>query len=480
MLKQTFIPISYNIESAFLNLCVACIYIVTGLIGQQFAIAPGNITPIWLPSGIMFALTLKFGAKIWPGIFLGAFFGNVWAYFSLSSLKTSLAAVFAASFNGLGDVFAIVSMVVLLLRFTHSKSPFEHSHSFFNFVALGAVVGPFISALFGVTSLVAAGFINAESYGYSLTNWWIGDGVGVLLFAPLLYSLLNPQRDKVNLLYLSICLCFACVLSATVFELINPTYLFIKLIAILTPALFALMLFSGQQVVYLVQLCIVIIAVYATYIGKGPFINAQILSPLVDLQLFIAVLSMIVFVLALLVEQKRKMFNVLSRQKRELELLYRHDKLTQLWNRYGIEEFLQLDLLRAVRSKHPFSLMIIDIDDFKQVNDKYGHLTGDQVLKALADLLTDQTRKGDLVGRWGGEEFIIISTEVELKKVQQMACKLVELVKKYNFRLNQPLTISIGYTLYQPGDDEQSLIARADKGLYLSKNNGKNQATYAS
>lgn len=469
---QSFRFAKTNIELFMLNLIVALTYICTGLLSQQFAIPPGNISPIWIPSGVMFALVVKYGFKIKYGIFWGAFLGNVWAYFTLDNASRAL---IAAICNGFGDVIAIATMCLLIQRFTKSKSPFERIEHFVIFLILGVIIGPLISALFGVTSLAMLDFITSEKYFYSLLNWWIGDSVGVLLIAPLLSSFWNHKKSNIKPLNLTACLLVSTLTCAISFQLLSINSLLYKLIIAFSPAIFAFILLSGQLVVYLVQLSIVSIAIYATYQGLGPFYHTQIISPLVDLQMFIAILSMVIFVLALIVEQKRQVILELGKQKQELESLYRHDKLTNLWNRYGIEELINIDIVRASRTNQKFALLMVDIDDFKKVNDNYGHLEGDRVLFEIANLLSQNIRKGDLLGRWGGEEFIIILAHLETDQAELIANKLVKAVNSHCFHFDSAITISIGYTLYQQGDNIDSLICRADSALYLSKTKGKNQ-----
>lgn len=480
MLKHIFSPISFDKHSVRLNLSIATIYILTGLLGQTFAISPGNITPIWLPSGIMFAFALKYGSKVWPGVFIGAFFGNVWAYFTLDNLVISVNAILAATLNGVGDVLAIVGMVVVLNKILKGESPFVSVFNFSVFVFFGGILGALISAALSVSGLTVFGFVSADNYWVALTNWWIGDGVGVLLLAPFLHSILSGSGKRVPYfpLYLALSLSVFLVLSADIFGFTELNDSLFKLLILSMPAAFALMLFGGQRAVYIVQLFIVSLAVGATYSGRGPFVDYQLVSPLVELQIFIAVFSMVVFVIALLVEQKRLLINQLTAQKQELENLYRHDHLTNLWNRYRIEEYLQIELGKFKRKKESFVVFIIDIDDFKKINDNYGHLDGDRVLVELSHILSNHTRSGDLVGRWGGEEFIIISAESNQEHSANLATKLIALIQEHDFKLKEPLTVSVGYTQCKENDTTDSILVRADEGLYYAKSHGKNQAMF--
>lgn len=460
------------------TLLVACIYIITARLSQVFAIEPGNVTPVWIPSGIMLALALYYGKNIWPGVFLGAFFGNVWAYFSTESALIATKAVLSGFLNGVGDVIAIVVMAMLIRRFTSSQMPFRSLKHFAVFGLLGVIAGPLISAIFGVTGLTLFGFLDSGLYWYTLINWWVGDGVGVVLFTPFVVSLFirpeYPTRFYVPLLIFT-SLVFA-LLTLMMFELIETPRWVVVLCIMLVPVAFALVLQEGQRAVYWVQVVIACIAVVATHQSRGPFAEYDIISPLVALQLFIGAFSCIVFSITLLVHQRRVLTIQLQQQQKKLESLYRHDPLTGCWNRYRIEECLDLEISRLQRQDHSFAVFVIDIDDFKAINDCYGHLEGDRVLVAFAKVVESHIREGDLLGRWGGEEFVIVASQMSRDDAVRFADKLVALVADCDFKLDTPVTISVGYTLSQKGDDKPALLARADGALYDAKQAGKNQA----
>lgn len=157
----------------------------------------------------------------------------------------------------------------------------------------------------------------------------------------------------------------------------------------------------------------------------------------------------------------------------ELEKLSITDQLTKLYNRRKIDETLAHEIERAERGNSSFSLIIIDIDHFKNINDTYGHQTGDQILQNISKILISNVRKIDTLGRWGGEEFLIINTESNPAKVMKFAEKIRRTVEAYNFNITT-LTCSIGITHYVANDTESSIIARADSALYAAKNAGRN------
>jgi polar amino acid transport system substrate-binding protein len=154
------------------------------------------------------------------------------------------------------------------------------------------------------------------------------------------------------------------------------------------------------------------------------------------------------------------------------------DKLTGLYNRVKIDETLYSEFLRSQRSNEPFSLAIVDIDYFKQVNDTYGHLEGDNILKSFATLLSSHIRKTDTIGRWGGEEFLIICPQTELQGSLKMLENLRQEVEQYPFDVVGHKTASFGVTTFLKEDTIESLIKRADDALYQAKNTGRNKIVH--
>ncbi|MEI7668290.1 MAG: GGDEF domain-containing protein, partial [Erysipelotrichaceae bacterium] len=123
-----------------------------------------------------------------------------------------------------------------------------------------------------------------------------------------------------------------------------------------------------------------------------------------------------------------------------------------------------------------FSILMIDIDYFKSINDKFGHLIGDQHLIIVSQIMRNTCRSIDSIGRWGGEEFLIICPETDEEGATFLANKLLKAVQNYLFKPDQEITFSIGITHYQPFDTVDSLVLRADKALYLAKYNGRNRS----
>jgi two-component system cell cycle response regulator len=155
------------------------------------------------------------------------------------------------------------------------------------------------------------------------------------------------------------------------------------------------------------------------------------------------------------------------------------DGLTQCYNNRYFLEFLEREMARALRYERPLSLMIFDIDHFKQVNDNFGHLAGDQVLRELATLVRTMVRKEECFARYGGEEFVLVSPEGGPERVRKFAEKIRRLTELHAFVFEgKPIhvTLSIGVADMSPEFKEpRRFIRRADENLYVAKRTGRNR-----
>jgi diguanylate cyclase (GGDEF)-like protein/PAS domain S-box-containing protein len=169
------------------------------------------------------------------------------------------------------------------------------------------------------------------------------------------------------------------------------------------------------------------------------------------------------------------------RQAQRMESLALQDALTGLSNRRAGESRLEAMLLEFDQNQQPFALLFADIDNFKQINDRFGHEVGDKVLRMIAQTLSLNLRQNDLVSRWGGEEFIALIRDVDQNSMEQTANKLLMLTQKTRLDLKDQevtVTISIGATLSREGDTLDEITRRADALMYESKKNGRNRATF--
>jgi len=158
----------------------------------------------------------------------------------------------------------------------------------------------------------------------------------------------------------------------------------------------------------------------------------------------------------------------------KLEKMATTDQLTRLCNRLELDSIYRNELGKARRYNNEFSIIMIDLDYFKNVNDTYGHQVGDSVLKELSHILKSSVRSVDTVGRWGGEEFVIICGETNLNGALRLAEHIRVAVESFNFNIIKKQTCSFGVSSYHENDTQETMIERADNALYCAKENGRN------
>jgi diguanylate cyclase (GGDEF)-like protein len=157
------------------------------------------------------------------------------------------------------------------------------------------------------------------------------------------------------------------------------------------------------------------------------------------------------------------------------------DTLTGLYNRQYLKNALEREIARARRYKRPFSMLILDIDHFKDVNDTFGHLAGDGVLREIAGILKHNVRASDVAARYGGEEFVVVLTDTDIRGAAAAAEHLRETVARHKFPAvdGRQITVSIGCTEFQSDDaDMDAVIKKADDALYKAKAEGRNRVKY--
>lgn len=163
---------------------------------------------------------------------------------------------------------------------------------------------------------------------------------------------------------------------------------------------------------------------------------------------------------------------------RKMEKKHMYDNLTKTYNRNGFESIYDVETKRCDRYKRPFSMIMLDIDFFKKVNDTHGHLVGDDILVSMCDLINNSIRKNDYLIRWGGEEFLIIAPEIDLTGALKLAEKLRVLIDEHVFNTVGHITISL--SVVEKNDDEliESFLKRLDDLLYHSKKSGRNKTSF--
>lgn len=154
------------------------------------------------------------------------------------------------------------------------------------------------------------------------------------------------------------------------------------------------------------------------------------------------------------------------------------DSLTNVYNRRNFDSILDKELKRQNRTKLPLCLCMLDVDNFKKLNDTLGHLQGDLVLKEVASIIKNTIRKTDEIGRWGGEEFCIILPNTSLSSAATLIERVRNNIANFDFSLSSKITCSFGIAQANECENADSLIKKADTAMYCAKNTGKNKICY--
>ena len=160
---------------------------------------------------------------------------------------------------------------------------------------------------------------------------------------------------------------------------------------------------------------------------------------------------------------------------RSLEQLASTDLLTTAWNRRHFEQAVEGEIQRSNRYGHPVSLLLLDIDHFKRINDSYGHPVGDQVIREVANCIRSVIRLSDSLTRWGGEEFIILMPNTGLSSATVLAERIRESIATHDFEGIGKVTASLGLSEYVPSDSLDEWLDRADRAMYRAKDKGRNR-----
>ena len=179
--------------------------------------------------------------------------------------------------------------------------------------------------------------------------------------------------------------------------------------------------------------------------------------------------------------KERQLSSERTRMMQKLQKLAITDGLTKLYNSRSFYSQLELEVDRYNRYKHPLSLLLLDIDNFKEFNDNFGHLEGDKVLVRFSQIIKSCLRTNDSAYRYGGEEFTVILPETNGEEAKTVAQRIRASLESEKFRpipnKKAKITISIGVTQYFPKEELSAFIRRADKAMYLSKKNGRNRVS---
>jgi diguanylate cyclase (GGDEF)-like protein len=461
-------PAENKASYLFQILVLAALYFGFGHASFLTAVSHSIVTPVFfVPEGISLAAAILLGPRVWPGIFLGQF---------ALAVSRGLSIEPALAISAINSVEAIIGCML----FRHLKlSPSLNRMRDLRWLLLIIffVLQPF-SATFGTATLLLSGTISGtQEYMRAWLSWWIGNSLGQSQITPLLLiAFAVPEHVKAALKDALLPLLLLIPAIWLTFGDLAPEGISAALV-IFVPLLIWIAEVSGLMCVCIASSIIAASALFLTGHGIGPFVEAG--KPNVfDMNVFIIGLSLTAQFVSTQSNERKYL-------QRELENKAHVDYLTGVSNRRHFMEKANLDLVRAVRYGSALSILMLDVDFFKKINDSHGHKTGDAVLLKLAEICRQTLREVDIIGRIGGEEFAILLPETQQKEAVEVAERLRVAIALAKVPLESgglPLqfTVSIGVTsLAAKEDNLDVLLNRADKALYAAKEAGRNKVSVA-
>lgn len=325
----------------------------------------------------------------------------------------------------------------------------------------------FLWALLWVMFLTFA-VLGIANYALNDIRWMAGMHWGTSLLA-LILLVWQHQRPQ-HTLYVSwaVVIIAAVVLAAYVLVMDGRHYALIWL-TIYPPVVFFLL---GRHIGQILSLVVVGgLLIYAAY-SAPQWPAAEFDGPTL-LNIVIA-LTALVSILRHIERTRSEAFEHLQEHSERLEYIAVTDPLTGLFNRTKLDQALSHGLRSAQQKQKELAVILLDIDHFKKVNDEHGHPVGDRILIQLAQVLRSNTRNTDTLGRWGGEEFLLIIENCDRQQAKVLAEKLRHAVAAFTFHDGIHVTISLGVASHHQGDTASSLMQRTDQALYAAKANGRN------
>jgi diguanylate cyclase (GGDEF)-like protein len=431
------------------------VYFVAAKLGLKLALVYPSASSVWPGTGIALAAILLLGYRVWPGIFLGAFLANVT---TAGSVATSVGIALGNTLEGLiGAHF--------LNCFANGRNAFDRARDILKFAFLAATVSTLVSATIGVTSLSIGGFIQPKDFGRVWFTWWLGDTIGSILLTPLLvlWSVdprvrWSPSQVLERAFFLSLFILLNLVVFGGLTPLSQENY---PLEFLCVPFFIWSAFRFGQRETAVAVAVLGAIAIWGTLHGYGPFATRASEESLLLLQSFMGVKALMGLVLSATVAEYRRVETQLSHQAIT-------DPLTGLWNYRKFIDALEAEIKRAERTERPFAMLFLDVDNLKVINDRLGHIAGNQALCRVANALRGSCRSIDTVARFGGDEFAMILPEAEEKAAHIVAERIANrLVHDHD---GPTITVSVGVAVYPTdGDRQESLVSAADSILYKAK-----------
>jgi diguanylate cyclase (GGDEF)-like protein len=430
-------------------------YVATGVLAFDLASGHPTVGPVWAPTGIALAAFIIAGPRVWPVILLASFFvhwstAGSWATSALIAVGNTLQGAVAA---------------FLVNRFAGGRDVFRRAPNVFRFATLIAPASATVSASCSLVLLSLTGLESWRADGTLWATWCLGDLTGALAVTPfiVLWATGPWQRtrfqiaESLTLLILFVPTCLA--IFAGLLPLHDQHYpLQILCVPFLMWAAFRL----GRRESATVVVILTAVAAYGTLSGDGPFVREAQNESFLLLQLYVSVWAVMTMALAAVVSEH-------AHAERVATAMAITDPLTELANFRRLIEELDVEIARSTRTGQPFALVFVDVNGLKKINDTFGHLTGNQALRRVADVLRRESRSTDTPARFGGDEFVIVLAHTDEAGAQMVARRVAAKVAA-DRSARPPLSVTTGVAEYpRDGTTAALLLGTADGALYRSR-----------
>jgi len=467
-------------------------YYLGAYLGVNYTLMPEGIAIVWPPNGVLLAVLLIRPQREWVWYLAAIFPAELIADYPTFTLAQALA------FAAINSSEALLA--AYLLRGRHGPAfTLSHLREAMRFGLFAVIAASMSAAVLGAWMYQSIK-VGDTSYWAYWQIWWFGDALGLLLVTPLIIgwmdrkSLAMPPWNRWRIIEATALTGATLAIGFIVFGgLIERSQVPVSAILTLPLPIWAAVRF-GLRGAASITLLLAVFAVAEATRGASVFRVFDEATAVILLQEFIAILAFSSLALAALLRELRERSAGLEQRVAErtrelvetnarLKALATTDALTDLYNRRYFMERAVETFAQSSRYKHHMSVVMIDVDHFKRINDTCGHDFGDSVLRRIAETCKQQLRDGDIAARYGGEEFVLMLPETNTPGAEAIAerirCAIADLQLEYN-GVAMPVSASFGVAERAPEDKNiNALLIRADNALYTAKNNGRDRVVCA-
>lgn len=477
------------------NLLICFVYLLLSMFTMQVL----NTLSVWPPAGVALAGVMIFGRKAWLGIASGTFLAVLYHFhlldldpFSIQHLVINIATTFGntvAAITAYNIIKKQLAQEILLTKITHAAMMFM----------LASIAIGFISAFFGVGIYYVLGLEWFDGLYLGTLNWGISNTLSAVVISPALYFLWRGWPHHSTPASCLQVLLIAIIVVMISYLIFGPNYDQHSL-PILQPALLLFpLLYSALKFSPTSTSCLIMLSFFLGWIGSnqgwGYFYQHHPQTAEITMQFFfLFMLSAVLLVQAVFIQRKKEQLQLtqileekvkartieLEQAKQAALTLSVTDSLTELYNRRGFFQAVNQQFKQYLRYPGSCALLLLDLDNFKSVNDKHGHAIGDEVIRVTASILSRHSRDADISGRIGGEEFVLFLPMTNAEEALTLAERIRDDIEQQDISDSEQrvqFTVSIGVSALREEDNEvEALLQRADIALYQAKHQGRNQS----